>query len=78
MGTISKMSDWRPPSELREIDRRMKENADLIKRMKNNESLSRIPPAATHFPPRPVIEKDKAAIDKIFPNGLSNDRRKSE
>ena len=66
MGKVLKMSDSRPPSEIRQIERRMKENADLVRRMKDGQSLSRIPQSATFFPPRPVIEKDKEAQNRLY------------
>jgi hypothetical protein len=46
--------------------RRKRENADLIKRMKAGESLARIPASATWFQPRPVVKKDQRAITKLF------------
>lgn len=68
MGKVLKMSDWRPPSENREVERRLRDNADLIRRMKAGESLARIPQSATFFQPRAIVEKDKKAITAIFTN----------
>lgn len=72
MGKVLKMSDYRPPSENREIERRMRENADIIRRMKAGESLSRIPPQATFLPPPPIIKKDSDALKQLFPKKDDN------
>jgi hypothetical protein len=44
--------------------KRKRENKDLIERMKRGENLSRIPPEATWYPPRPLIKKD---LTRLYP-----------
>ena len=53
---------------------RKKHNSELIRRMKDGESLKSFDSTASWFPPRPVIEKDPSALGKLY--GYSNvDRR---
>ena len=49
-----------------EAEKRKAKNADLIARMKAGESTSLYIPQATWFPPRPIIEKDKDIVKKLF------------
>lgn len=46
-------------------ERRRKENADLIERMKRGEQLSLIDQQASWWPPRPIIKKDWEIIRKL-------------
>lgn len=55
----------------KEKERRAKENEEIIQRMRNGETHSLIPPAATWFPPRPLIQKDKESIKKLY--GVTDD-----
>jgi hypothetical protein len=45
---------------------RNKHNGDLIRRMRNGESLNAIDSKASWFPPRPVIEKDKKEMARLY------------
>lgn len=45
---------------------RKKHNGDLIRRMRNGESLTAIDSKASWFPPRPVIEKDKTEMKRLY------------
>ena len=55
----------------KEKDRRARENADLIKRMNNNENLTAVPAGATHWPPRAIQKKDQAEIRRVM--GVESD-----
>jgi hypothetical protein len=57
------------PKWLSDEDKRVKRNTynrDLIRRMRNGESLTRFDCRSSWFPPRPTIEKDKEAIEKLY------------
>lgn len=45
---------------------RQRLNRDLVKRMRNGESLTRMSADATHFPPRPTIKKDPKALTFLY------------
>lgn len=47
-------------------ERRKKENADLVERMKKGESLARCRPEDTWFQPRPIIKKDPDALKQLY------------
>jgi len=47
-------------------DRRARENADLIRRMKAGETLSLVAPAATWWPPRALIKKDPGEVARVY------------
>lgn len=47
-------------------ERRNKENEDIIARMRAGCSHSLISPQATWWPPRPIIEKDKDAVKRLY------------
>lgn len=48
-------------------------NADILRRMENDESLSSFNSQSSWFPPRPTIEKDPGAIRQLYGTGV--DRR---
>lgn len=48
------------------ISIRREQNSDLIRRMRNGESLTSYDSSASWFPPRPVVEKDKEAIARLY------------
>ena len=48
------------------LDKRRRENADLIARMRKGETLSLVAPQATWWPPRQLIEKDQAEIKRVL------------
>lgn len=50
-------------------DLRKQHNGDLIRRMRNGESLNAIDSKASWFPPRPVIEKDKSEMARVYSEG---------
>lgn len=47
-------------------DLRRQHNQELIRRMRNGESLTAFDSKASWYPPRPIIEKDKVAIEKLY------------
>ncbi len=49
-----------------EEKRRKQANNHVLAMFKRGESLSAIPPSATWFPPRPIIAKNKEALEIIF------------
>jgi len=50
----------------KEKDRIQKANESIIARMKRGESLVTVPADATWFPPRPLIQKSKKDIEKLY------------
>ena len=52
-----------------EAKRRAKRNRELVTRMKLNGDVALIDASATHWPPRPIIEKDKEAIKALYREG---------
>ncbi len=48
-------------------------NADILRRMEDNQALSSFNSQASWFPPRPIVEKDPTAIKKLY--GTEVDRR---
>ena len=55
-----------------EEEKRRKRNEDLIRRVKNGEPTAMIDAAATWWPPRSKIEKDKKEVEKLF--GVEDER----
>lgn len=49
-------------------------NQGVLERFKRGETLSLLPPSATWFPPRPIIEKDKDAIKELYSDKRDNSR----
>lgn len=47
-------------------ERRAKENKALIEKMRRGESLKTVNISSTWFPPRPIIKKNKDAINKLY------------
>lgn len=48
--------------------KRIKQSNDsILSRLKRGESLATVPPEATWFPPRPLIEKDLSKLYSITP-----------
>ena len=54
---------------------RKKNNADVIERMKEGDSLQRYSAQSSWYPPRPVIKKDAAAIAELYKNSESDDKK---
>jgi len=52
-------------------------NQGVLERFLKGETLSLVPPSATWFPPRPIIEKDKEAIKELY-NDKRDNRRDRE
>ena len=48
---------------------RQRHNAELIQKMRDGESLTSFDAMSSWFPPRPTIEKDKRAIEKLYSLG---------
>ena len=47
-------------------ERIKKANDSVIAKMKRGESLTIIPADATWFPPRPIIEKSKKDLERLY------------
>lgn len=45
---------------------RRSHNNDLIRRMRGGESLTAIDSKASWFPPRPIIQKDKSEMTRLY------------
>ncbi len=45
---------------------RRSHNSELLRKMRNGESLTSFDSKASWFPPRPMIEKDKDAIMRLY------------
>ena len=45
---------------------RRERNAELLRRMRNGDSLTSYDSAASWFPPRPIIEKDEKAMQQLY------------
>lgn len=50
----------------RERNLRKERNSDVIRRMRNGDQLSSFNSYSSWFPPRPVIEKDGDAVQKLY------------
>lgn len=48
---------------------RKSRNADVLKRMKEGESLNSFDSNSSWFPPRPMVEKDPDAVKKLYGKG---------
>ncbi|MFY7927376.1 MAG: hypothetical protein ACOVS5_00765 [Oligoflexus sp.] len=53
-------------TELRSKSLRRERNSDLIRRMRNGDQLSSFNSYSSWFPPRPIIEKDQNALEKLY------------
>ena len=53
-------------TEIRSRNLRKERNSELVRRMRNGEQLSSFSSTGSWFPPRPTIEKDKTAINKLY------------
>lgn len=51
---------------------RHERNSDLIRRMKNGESLTSYDSSASWFPPRPTIQKDEKAQKRLYGDSKTN------
>lgn len=49
-----------------DAEKRKKENKYLIEKMMRGESFNTVSTASTWFPPRPIIEKDKEAMGRLY------------
>lgn len=47
-------------------DRRKKENDELLRKMRDGESLMHTKTSSTWFPPRPIIKKDLKEQKRLF------------
>ena len=57
---------------------RKSHNKDLIRRMENGEPLSAFNSQASWFPPRKIIEKDRAAVKQLYGETIDPRLNKSE
>jgi len=46
--------------------KRKKRNKELVKRMRQGETLSSFDAQLSFFPPRPLIEKDEKEVERLF------------
>jgi len=47
-------------------DKRLKHNQDIVRRMRQGETLSGFSSESSFFPPRPIIKKDLAVVKKLY------------
>ena len=47
-------------------ERRREHHRDLLRRMRNGDSLKTVESRASWFPPRPMIQKDPDAIHRLY------------
>lgn len=45
---------------------RMKRNDEILEKFFKGESLAKVPPQATWFPPRPIIKKDHKEMARLY------------
>lgn len=50
---------------------RKERNLSLVKKMRNGESLNSFNSVDSWFPPRPIIEKDGEAIQRLYGKGAT-------
>src|SRR5687767_9421148 len=48
------------------VDIRRQHNLELLRRMRSGDSLTSFDSRSSWFPPRPVIEKDKLALERLY------------
>jgi hypothetical protein len=53
-------------------DQRKAHNEQLVRRMKSGEALWAYDSKASWFPPRPIIEKDRDAIKRLYDGSTAN------
>ena len=53
-------------SEENESDKRTARNRDIIRRMRNGDPLTSFDSRSSWFPPRPILEKDKDAMARLY------------
>ncbi len=67
----------KPISDLNNLNKiRSSHNKELIRRMRNGESLTSFDSQSSWFPPRPIIEKDAEAINRLY-SGKAESKRKA-
>jgi hypothetical protein len=49
-------------------DRRKEHNLDLVRRMRSGEPLNAIDSKASWYPPRPIIQKDRVEMARLYPH----------
>ena len=49
-------------------------NRELIKRMQDGDSLSSFDSQSSWYPPRPILEKDKDAVSRLYGAGSKEPR----
>lgn len=53
-------------TEIRSKSLRKERNNELVRRMRGGEQLSSFNSFSSWFPPRPTIEKDSGALEKLY------------
>ncbi|MBC7661206.1 MAG: hypothetical protein H7249_16030 [Chitinophagaceae bacterium] len=53
-------------TELRSRNLRQDRNSELVKRMRTGEQLTSFNSQSSWYPPRPIIEKDQGAIQRLY------------
>ncbi len=53
-------------TEFKNRSLRRDRNAEVVRRMRNGDQLSSFNSYASWYPPRPTIEKDRGALEKLY------------
>lgn len=53
---------------------RTNHNRELIRRMQDGDSLSSFDSQSSWYPPRPILEKDKEAVSRLYGSGSKEPR----
>ncbi len=64
-------------TELRSRNLRQDRNSELVRRMRNGDTLTSFNSQSSWFPPRPVIEKDPNAIHQLYGRHTVSSKRES-
>jgi len=55
---------------------RRKRNEEILEKFFKGESLAKVPPQATWFPPRPIIKKDHKEMARLYGTEEVDNERK--
>lgn len=61
----------------KEEQKRREHNGDLIRRMKDGETLTSFDSTSSWFPPRPIVKKDQRAIERLYREEAIDDQEKT-
>ncbi len=64
-------------TELRSRNLRQDRNSELVRRMRNGDSLTSFNSQSSWFPPRPTIEKDPNAIHQLYGRASNSTKHES-